>query len=218
MRGLDIARYQGKVDFEKVKKAGYEFIIAKCTEAVGYKDPMYQKNKDGARKAGLLFGSYHFGRATNARKEAEYFVSQVGDIREGELLVLDYELYTLNDPATWCLEFLKRVEELVGFKPLLYTYHGILLRYNWKKVSDNDNGLWAARYSVNDGQYHPNQPPATGSWPFYAIHQYTSRGRVNGITGYVDLNHSEMNIETLRKYGKPGQPEECKHCAIHCPK
>lgn len=175
---------------------------------------MYQKNKDGARKAGLLFGSYHFGRATNARKEAEYFVAQAGDIQEGELLVLDYELYTLSDPATWCLDFLKRVEELVGFKPLLYTYHGILLKYNWKKVSDNNNGLWAARYGLQEQNPNPKYKPATGSWPFYAIWQYCSRGIVPGIVGNVDLNHCDISLETLKKYGK--KITCTKSCKIHC--
>lgn len=216
MRGIDIARYQGNVDFAKVKKGGYEFVIAKCTESVGYKDPFYQKNKDGARSEGLLFGSYHFGRGTNARKEAEYFVSQVGDIQPGELLVLDYELYVLKDPASWCLDFLKRVEELVGFKPLLYTYHGILNAYNWKKVSDNNNGLWAARYGLQEQNPNPKYKPSTGSWPFLTIWQYCSKGKVPGIVGNVDLNHCDINIDTLRKYGKPGEVTCNKSCPKHC--
>lgn len=218
MRGIDTARYQGNIDFQQVRAAGYQFVIQKCTEAVGYKDPTYEKNKANARANGLLFGSYHFGRGTDAKKEADWFISQVGDIRPGELLVLDYEIYTLADPASWCLEFSKQVEKRVGFKPLLYTYHGILKSYNWKKCSDYNIGLWAARYYTNDGKYHPEYPPTSASWPFVAIHQYTSRGSVPGIVGNVDLNHTEMNIETLRKYGKPGSTEPVcnQSCHKHC--
>lgn len=215
MRGIDIARYQGVVDFKKVREAGYEFVIQKCTEHTGYKDPTYERNKAQARDRGLLFGSYHFGRGTNARKEAEWFVSQVGDILPGELLVLDYEIYTLKDPATWCLEFTKRVEELVGFKPMLYTYHALLNKYNWKKLSDYNVGLWAARYGLQQQEPNPNFKPSTGSWPFYAIWQYCSKGKVPGIVGNVDLNHSDMDIERLKKYGKTGSLT-CIKCPIHC--
>lgn len=216
MRGVDTARYQGTIDHEKVRKSGYEFAIQKCTEAVGYKDPTYDRNKLGYRKAGILFGSYHFGRGTNAKKEAEWFVSQVGDIRAGELLVLDYEIYTLKDPASWCLEFCKRVEELVGFKPLIYTYHALLLKYNWSKCSDYSIGLWAARYGLQEQNPNPKFRPATGSWPFYMMWQYCSKGVVPGIIGNVDLNHCDINIETLKKYGKPGEVT-CNHqCPVHC--
>lgn len=216
MRGIDIARYQGNIDWAKVRKAGYEFAIQKCTEAVGYKDPLYQKNKDGARANGLLFGSYHFGRGGDAKKEADWFISQVGDIRPGELLVLDYEIYTLRDPASWCLDFVKRVEEKTGFKPLIYTYHGLLNTYNWKKCSDYNIGLWAARYGLQQQEPNPNFKPATGSWPFYMMWQYCSKGKVPGIVGSVDLNHCDINIETLKKYGKPGEVI-CNHqCPKHC--
>lgn len=216
MRGIDTARYQGTIDYEKVGKSGYEFAIQKCTEAVGYKDPTYNKNKNGYRKAGILFGSYHFARGTNARKEAEWFVSQVGDIQPGELLVLDYETYTLKDPASWCLEFCKRVEELVGFKPIIYTYHALLLKYDWRKCSEYNIGLWAARYGLQEQNPNPKYRPATGSWPFYMMWQYCSKGRVPGIVGNVDLNHCDINIDTLKKYGKPGEVT-CNHqCPVHC--
>lgn len=216
MRGIDTARYQGTIDYEKVCKSGYEFAIQKCTESVGYKDPTYNKNKNGYRKAGILFGSYHFARGTNARKEAEWFVSQVGDIQPGELLVLDYETYALKDPASWCLEFCKRVEELVGFKPIIYTYHALLLKYDWRKCSEYNIGLWAARYGLQEQNPNPKYRPATGSWPFYMMWQYCSKGRVPGIVGNVDLNHCDINIDTLKKYGKPGEVT-CNHqCPVHC--
>lgn len=216
MYGIDTARYQGNIDFKKVRLAGFEFAIQKCTEGVGYKDPTYEKNKKGYREAGILLGAYHFGRGGNAKKEAEWFVSQVGDIRPGELLVLDYEIYTLRDPASWCLDFCKRVEELVGFKPLIYTYHALLNYYNWKKCSDYNIGLWAARYGLQEQKPNPKYEPATGSWPFWAIWQYCSKGKVNGIVGNVDLNYTKMDLATLKKYGKPGDVT-CNHqCPKHC--
>lgn len=218
MYGIDCARYQGNIDWGKVRKDGWEFAIQKCTEAVGYKDPMYQKNKDGARLAGVLFGSYHFGRGGDAVKEANWFVDSVGDIRPGELLVLDYEIYTLKNPASWCLEFSKQVERRVGFKPMIYTYHALLNAYNWKKCSDYNLGLWAARYGLQEQKPNPKYKPSTGSWSFYAIWQYCSKGKVAGIVGNVDLNYCEIDRKTLERYGKPGEVEiPCnKSCKKHC--
>lgn len=216
MRAVDTARYQGTIDYQRVRNAGYGVAIQKCTEAIGYKDPTYERNKKGYRDAGMLFGAYHFCRGTNARKEAEWFISQIGDIQVGELLVMDYEIYTLRDPASWCLEFSDRVEELVGFKPLLYTYHALLLKYNWKKLSDNGNGLWAARYGLQEQNPNPKFRPATGSWPFYMMWQYCSRGIVPGIIGNVDLNHLDINLPTLKLYGKPGEVTCNQQCQKHC--
>ncbi|MFZ3032271.1 MAG: glycoside hydrolase family 25 protein [Candidatus Moraniibacteriota bacterium] len=219
MRGIDVARYQGTIDWAKVKKAGYGFAFQKCTEGTGYKDPVYQKNKDGARNAGLVFGSYHFGRGLDATKEADWFVKNVGDIRQGEILVLDFEIWTLKDPASWCLAFIKRVEELVGFKPMLYTYHAQLNAYNWSKVSGYNVGLWAARYGLQEQNPNPKYMPSTGTFPFFAIWQYCSRGSVPGIVGNVDLNTTDMDQEMLKKYGKATDPIICNHqCPVHCEK
>lgn len=217
-RGVDISHWNPVVNLSEVKKAGYQFCFIKCTEGTGYLDPTYKTRKEQVRKAGMLFGAYHFGRGTDAKKEAEWFLKNVGELQPGEIVVLDYELYILKDPAKWCLEWLKHVESKLGFKPLLYTYHGLIISFNWKVVADGNYGLWAARYSVNDGQYHPEEPPTTGPWPFVAIHQYTSRGRVPGLVGNIDLNHTNMSMEQLKKYGKPGYIETCKKCLIHCPK
>lgn len=216
MKGIDISHHNGVVDFEKVRSAGYEFVFAKCSQYV--KDVKYEANKAGARKAGLLFGAYHFANATDPVKEADLFLSLIGELKTGEIVVLDYETNALADPASWCLRWSKRVEEKLGFKPLLYTYHALLKKYDWKKLSDNGNGLWAARYGMQTQEPVNLFKPATGSWPFYAIWQYCSKGKVPGTVGNVDLNTTEMDTATLKKYGKPGQVEECKKCLIHCPK
>jgi lysozyme len=176
-----------------------DFVIQKCTEGTTYKDPTYEKNKAGARSVGMLFSSYHFARGTDAIKEARYFVEKVRDIQQGELLALDWEI---SHPATvnWCLQWLKEVERLVGFKPLIYLNSSTANRLDWSPVIKNNTGLWIANYGVNDGKRHENPP--IGKWSFFAIHQYTSRGKIDGIVGNVDLNYCKMSSSTLKKYGK----------------
>lgn len=204
MKGLDISHHQndaGKIDWGKV--TGYEFVFVKCTQGTTYVDPKYRENRNAIRSKGLLFGAYHFADGTDAVAEADHFIRNVGELQEGEIVVLDYETKVLKDPASWCLEWLQQVERRVGFKPMLYTYDSFLKTYNWSLVSNNNNGLWAARYGMQTQFPNPLFKPSTGSWPFYAIWQYCSKGKVPGFTGNVDLNTTEMDISTLRKYGKP---------------
>jgi GH25 family lysozyme M1 (1,4-beta-N-acetylmuramidase) len=193
--GIDISHYQ-KINWDKVKT---DFVIAKCTESTNYKDPTYQTNRDKCREKGILFGSYHFARGGDANKEAEWFMHNVGVIEKGELLVLDWEI---SHPATvkWCLQWLREVESLAGFKPLIYLNSSTAKSLDWTSVIKNNTGLWIANYSVNDGTRHDN--PSIGKWPFFAIHQYTSKGKVAGIVGNVDLDYCKMNLETFKKYGK----------------
>jgi GH25 family lysozyme M1 (1,4-beta-N-acetylmuramidase) len=214
MKGIDVSHYQGNIDWGKVKsdKQKFEFAFMKCTESVDFLDDKFARNKSEARKAGILCGYYHFARGGDYKKEADWFLKNVGEIKEGELIALDYEIATLSDPADWCRKWLDYVASKVGFKPMLYTYHATLQKYDWKKVSDGDYGLWAARYGLQETEPNDKYQPATGSWKFFAIWQFCSQGKVSGITGNVDLDYCSMDLETLKKYGKAeaGTPVENK--------
>ena len=84
--GIDTSKYQGKVNWQAVKQAGYDFAIIKASEGVGYTDPEFRRNWNESRAAGLLVGAYHFARVSksptiedDARKEAEWFASLLGN-------------------------------------------------------------------------------------------------------------------------------------------
>lgn len=233
IRGIDVSHWQGVIDWKKVAsivdekgERVYQFAFIKCSQGTTMRDPKFATNKAGIRAQGMAFGAYHFAGnmpmingklaivPADPVAEADHFLASVGDLLPGDIVILDYETNHLKDPATWCLAWLNRVEEKLGWKPMLYTYHALIVKYNWKKVSDNNNGLWVARYSSIF-------KPSSGSWPFYAIHQYTSDGSVPGIVGRVDLNKTEMDLPALLRYGKPGSvvPPECtKGCPVHCQK
>jgi len=179
-----------------------DFIILKATEGLTFKDPKFQKRRLMARNYNMVVGAYHFARGNGAKKEASFFYNTVkNDIRKGEFLVLDFEIKIAN-PVPWCLTFLKELERLCEFKPMVYLSHSYLKSNNWKPVSDNNYGLWAARYGLNTGYLMTSFKPSSGSWNNYAIWQYTSRGRINGISGNVDLDIFYGSKEQLKKYGK----------------
>jgi lysozyme len=58
--GIDISKYQGKVDFAKVKNAGITYIFIRATEGITYQDVDYKSNYLAANAAGLTVGAYHF--------------------------------------------------------------------------------------------------------------------------------------------------------------
>jgi len=204
MIGLDISHWQPKVYFNKLK--GIDFLIHKCTQGTGYVDPKYKERKKEALKNDLIFGSYHFADGGDAQKEAKHYVNNIGDINDGELLVLDWEI-NVNNPAQWCRSFLDEVYKLTGVKPLLYTNEARVRAIDWNYVVDGDYGLWVASWGTNNGE-KPKKEPETGEWPFYAIWQYTSRGRINGIKGFVDKNYTYLDKKTLKKYGYQEKEEK----------
>lgn len=222
MKGLDISHYQneaGRIDWEKVKASEYKFCFIKCTEGVSYIDKFYKENKENVRKAGLVFGAYHFARLNDPIKEAEHFLNTVGDLKSGEVVVLDFEINGHADPVGWCLKWLEKVTEKLGFRPLLYTNEARVKSLDWKRVVEKNYGLWVAKYA-SQAVYIPEylqRKPVSDEWPFWAIWQFSSRAKVPGFTGNVDVNTTEMDIATLKKYGKPGTEVPCtKCCPKHC--
>ena len=192
----DISHWQ-TIDWSKFTA---DCVIMKVSQGILGVDPMFQQYKAGARKKGILCGYYHFANGADPIQEATHFVKTVGDIQQGELVALDYEIH-LPNPVDWCLKWLQEVERQVGFKPLLYINSSTARSFNWQPVINNNTGLWIASYGLNIPQVRII-PPQIGQWPFYAIWQYSSRGRTAGISGYVDLDYTKMSLDVLKEYGK----------------
>jgi lysozyme len=199
IKGIDVSHWQNDIDWKKVAKDGVEFAILKATEAVGYVDPKLEENYKEARKQGILLGFYHFARGGDAHQEADFFLSKIPKLQRGEFLVLDYEINIVKE-VEWCRKFLDRVFDRTGIRPILYTNEARVTSINWQYVIDGNYGLWVAKYGVNNGDL--GKKPNIGQWPFAVIWQYTSKGKVDGIEGNVDLNMAFADdVDTLAKYG-----------------
>jgi GH25 family lysozyme M1 (1,4-beta-N-acetylmuramidase) len=61
--GLDVSKYQRGLDLASVKRQGFDFVVAKCTEGRGYADSQYPVFMAAAKRNDLLFGAYHFLRS-----------------------------------------------------------------------------------------------------------------------------------------------------------
>jgi lysozyme len=203
---IDISHWQGTINWDKVEKSGVDVAIMKASQGTAMVDSKFAQNKKEARKEGLLCGFYHFANGSDYKKEADHFLKTIGDIQEGEFLVLDFEIDIAN-PVEWCKKWLDYVTEKVGFKPIFYSNEARIKTIDFTEIAKASYGLWIAKYGDNDAIAEPNEIPNTDEWKFYAIWQFSSRGSVDGITGNVDLNTTTMDIKTMKKYGKPKEVE-----------
>lgn len=197
LKGIDISHHQrGITKFGK----DVDFVIIKATEGVGYVDDQCDRLYQQAKKDGKLLGVYHFARPdlnNSAIAEADWFIKNIQGYIKEAILVLDWESGYLGNVA-WAKAFLDRVKEQTGIKALLYASRSPINSFDWSSVANADYGLWVADYGANTG-YEGNKPVVKW-WPFYILWQYTSRGRVAGYNGNIDLNNFYGDAETWRKY------------------
>lgn len=195
VKALDVSQWQGQINWQQVRSAGYEIGIIKASggDAGLYIDSRCYSNYPAVKAAGLAVGLYHFAGGNNARAEAEYFIRACQPLEQDDVFVLDFEIQH-SDPVGWCNAFVSRVHDLTGCWPLLYINLATLRAYNWEAVLQNC-GLWLAAWT---GQ--PDSTINTGTHD-YVMHQYTSDGSVPGIAGRVDLDTWYGTVAQFKKYG-----------------
>jgi GH25 family lysozyme M1 (1,4-beta-N-acetylmuramidase) len=190
--GIDVSRYQGKIDWQKVKDAGFEFVMIR----LGYRgygagalneDAMAQENYRGAKEAGLKVGAYFFSQAISveeAKEEAQYAM-QIAQEWELEMpLVYDWECLaddyrTVGVDArllTDCTIAFCDTVKTAGYTPMVY-FNPNQSRKQMYLAELTDYDFWLAMYSDQ-----MDYPYKVDMW------QYTNQGSVPGISGNVDIN------------------------------
>lgn len=203
--GNDISKWQGDVNFD-VFKNNTQFVIVKATEGNGYTDPKLDRNRSEARRVGLLLGFYHFARpdlGNTPEKEAEYFLAKVGELKEGELLALDYECPNQKQSdVDWCRKWLDYVFAKTKIRPFIYLNQSQIYNFNWQAVIEGSYALWIAKYT-----YNPNDNSFNASeFKTAAMQQWSNSQQVPGASGGIDGNVFFGDLATLKKYGKPAAP------------
>ena len=194
MNGIDVSTYQGKIDFAQVKiYAG--FVYAKATEGATYVDDQFRANHDGCKAAGIPFAPYHFFHfGQDPVAQAAHFLATI-DGYEGTLLpMVDVEsggqdgVTNLPTLITGLSMFLTAIEKTLGGKRcIIYSDYG-----DWNGLMQGTDAFsghpfWVAEYNA---QPAPSLPAGFTSW---VIWQYSSGGKVPGITGAVDLDRLNGN-------------------------
>ncbi|QAY65557.1 glycoside hydrolase family 25 protein [Paenibacillus protaetiae] len=212
-QGIDVSRYQGQIDWTKVRNDGISFVFVKATEGETGRDPYFARNAEGAAAAGLLVGAYHFMRATTpdgAIREAQHFYQTVSASAKLQLPpVMDYEQNNgglkdadINKVAK---AFLSETERLFGVRPILYSGNSFASHFD---ASLGAYPLWVARYSTTA----PVNVTAWSAWTFWQYSGGDSGGtrpgggrRVAGISTPVDLNEYAGTEAQLRETFAPDQ-------------
>jgi len=206
--GADLSQHNGKVDFAKVKAAGHNFVLIRegFGNEVAYprqKDTFYETNYKAAKAAGLHVGVYHYLYATTvlaAKTEAQGFINNLKGKSFDMPIALDIEERSQYNLANSTVEAIAKafmdVCEVAGYYCLLYSYEAFLTA-KMSASFRNKYDVWCANISRT-----PNIK--------YGIHQYTFTGRVNGVSGAVDLNRTDKDYPSIIKAaGKNGfKPEQ----------
>ncbi len=199
--GIDVSKWQGKIDWKKVKKSGIEFAMIRIgyrgEDGIIYKDENADYNLQQADANGLLVGVYFFSTAISpveAAQEADWTIRAIRGYPISYPVVYDCEgyldpdsrMYDISpyDRAETAMVFLKQVKN-AGYEPMLYGAAAELEdRSCWDlSVIASKYKIWVARYPTVT--YPAISKPAYNgridAW------QYTNKGSVQGVLGNVDM-------------------------------
>ncbi len=205
--GNDVSEWQGNIDWNTYKN-NTNFVIIRSSYGVGYKDKKFDIYQSEARRVGLPIGYYHYSypQYNTPEAEADYFLSVV-NIKDGEMLCLDYEESWNGDRVGWCKRFLDRIaSKLNGYKALIYLNQSLATNNDWSPLVNAGYGLWIAAYT-----YDPKKNDfKIGAWKFAAMQQWTNQQKVPGIPTVADGNVFFGDISAFKKYcyslPQPQQP------------
>lgn len=189
--GIDCAKWQGNIDWGKVKASGVQFAILKATRQNNAPEEAFKRNYSGATEAGIPVGVYRYVYARDtaeAANEAKSVVSAIKGLSIPCRVWLDLEDDTLISLGkTKLLSIInaeRKVFEAAGCQVGIYCnqvwYNGVL------PVDEIDLPFWIAKYGTNNGkqQIKPTIKDKHILWGW----QYSSLGRVSGINHAVDVN------------------------------
>lgn len=199
-RGLDVSKFQGLVDWNQVKAAGYQFAMIRAGYGFGTVDEQFRRNISECNRLGIPAGAYWFCYATSpevAVREAEGCLRTIKGYRleypvcyDIEQVSADYAAglgvtYTRELVQSLIRAFCDRIEA-EGYFAMYYSNKNFIDNYIGSQLSER-YALWYARYNNTfDGT-------RCGIW------QYSNMGRIPGITGNADLDEGFVDYPAIIK-------------------
>ena len=203
--GIDVSDNQGYIDWKKVKAAGVEYAILRSTRGSGDPDKQLASNIKGCQDNGIPAEFYKYSYAMS-NSEAKKEALRVVEVLQG------YGIMPSKDTVIWAdIEYNKQLalgkkavlEIYDNFKEIIINYGygcGLYMgKYAYENQFDGSlihDDLWLARYYAGDKVMQFGTIPsdtykpavAAGSNSVLNGWQFTSSGRVSGISGNVDMN------------------------------
>lgn len=202
IHGLDMSHYQGDVWWETVAQNSnhkLNYVYLKASEGGSHIDQRYLDNIEAAQKYGMNVGSYHFYRPRQPQEEQlRNFMTQCRPQDQDLIPMVDVETtgglssYELQDSLT---KFLKLMTKAYKVRPLVYTYTNFYNRYLIGGCLDG--------YLLFIAQYNNREPELDDGRDIFAW-QYTGKGHINGVNGYVDKSRllGRHSIREIRYHHK----------------
>ncbi len=182
IKGIDVSGHNKVTDWQQVADSGIEFVFIKATEGASYTNPLFNKQYEGARSAGLKVGCYHFFRKNrDGAAQARHFLAAIGKRTIDLPLVVDVEDWD-NDRSVDDAITRQRLQDMVatlerhGHSVMIYTNGDGYKSYYKPLFKDRD--LWLSSF---------NEPHKMKGYS-HVIQQYSHWGTVEGIKGDVDMN------------------------------
>lgn len=221
--GIDVARYQGTIDWQAVANADIDFAIIR----VGYRgmedgeitpDPNGRYNLQEASEVGIPMGVYFFSTAVNAEEAAEE-AAWVADMISGYPITYPvvYDCENFNNPNSrqYYMTKTERTDVALAFLEAIekYGYEGMFYA---SKVDMEEEKSWEVsrieeEYKIWVAQYPALPYPETPQTSYPGMHhmwQYSMDGAVDGIRQSVDLNIAYFGYDGIEPARSKEIPEE----------
>ena len=196
-KGVDCSKWQGFIDWKKEKNAGVEFAIARSgwgKESATQVDKTFEANYSGCKANGIPVGTYHYSYAdsiSDAKLEAQFCLKNIAgkqlefpvvyDIEDKEMLKLSTQTRT-----DMCRAFCETIES-AGYYAMIYT------NLDWYRNKIKGDEL-AKRFDIWLAQWYVAKPAVNcGIW------QKSEVGKIDGISGNVDLNEAYKDYPSIMK-------------------
>jgi GH25 family lysozyme M1 (1,4-beta-N-acetylmuramidase) len=196
-KGIDVSRYQGSINFNKVKADGIDFVMIRCGTGYGQKackDIKFETYYKQAKAAGLKVGTYFYSYAATARQasfEASWMHSWIKDKQFEFPVVFDMEERSVAKLGRAKVSeianaFCKTAEDS-GYYVAIYSSKSWIESYYTEDILKKYD-MWVAQWSSKC-----TYAGAYGMW------QYTSTGSADGVNGGVDMNYAYKDYPAIIK-------------------
>ena len=197
IKGIDVSKWQGNINWNEVKKDGTEFEIIR--EGWGKKSPTqidkkFKENYEGAKAVGIPLSCYHYSYADStddAKREAEFCLENIRGMQFEYPICFDVEDRTMlslsNRQRTDIVKAFCSEIENAGYYAMFYCNLNWLSNYLFKDELIGKYDLWLAQWNVGTPSV------SCGIW------QKSDKGVINGISGNVDIDIAYKDYPSIIK-------------------
>lgn len=208
-KGIDVSEYQGVIDWNRVKKSGIDFAILRAGygKEISQIDKQFERNYSECKRLNIPVGAYWYTYATTAyeaKQEASVFLRTLAGKSFEYPVAFDIEEKAgLFRASELCDAFCSELEKS-GYYTAIYSFKSAF-----------ENNISASKYDTFLSHIGVEQTDYSGD---YGLWQYSWTGRIDGISGDVDLDYAYKDYPTIIKnsglngfsksYTKPSNPEK----------